>query len=302
MKKIDFKKLAALSFGIAMIVSCSDLEIEPTDSVVTQADGNGSTFNGVANVSSTLTEINAQFAGLIGNQSNLYALNEVTTDAALIPTRGTDWGDNGLWRSLHQHEWGTVHRDIDNTWLDVNRIQLIAAEVLDEKSNASPEEIGEASFYRAWSYFIIAELFGQVPVRDINLGLKEDPDVFTATEMIPKIIADLDVAIANLPTVSGGSGDANGEISKAAARYLKAKVLLQKFVMEGAATPEATDMTEVIALVDAIETEGYALEEGYFNIFRDFADTETILWVNAEVSNRIWNGLHWSRRKKRRSS
>jgi len=294
MKKNKFKQLFALSFGIAMVFSCTDLEIEPTDSVITQANANGSTFNGVADVKSALADIKNQFTGLIGNQSNLYALNEVTTDFALIPTRGTDWGDNGLWRSLHQHEWGTVHRDIDNTWLQVNQIQLLAAEILDEKSTTSEVQIGEASFYRAWSYFIIAELFGQVPIRDVNKPLKDDPEVFTAIEMIPKITEDLDAAIANLPVVSASSGEANSSISKSAARYLKAKFLLQKFVLDGSANPEAADMTEVIALVDAIASEGYALSDGYFDIFRNTPDTETILWVNAEVGNRIWNGLHYN--------
>jgi len=294
MKNNKFKQLFALSFVIVMICSCTDLEIEPTDSIITQANANGSTFNGVADIPTALDDIRGQFTGLIGNQSNLYALNEVTTDAALIPTRGTDWGDNGLWRSLHQHEWGTVHRDIDNTWLQVNRMQLNASEILDEKSNANAEQIAIASFYRAWSYFIIAELFGQVPVRDVNLPLGANPEVFTAAEMVPRIVEDLDVAIANLPAVSAGGGDGNRDISKAAARHLKAKVLLQKFVLEGATDASSADMAEVIALVDAIATDGYALAEGDFNIFREAPDTETILWVNAAVGNRIWNGLHYN--------
>ena len=53
-------------------------------------------------------------------------------------------------------------------------------------------------------------------------------------------------------------------------------------------------MNQVISLVDQIAAEGYALQAGYFDIFRSSPDTETIWWTGAAVGNRIFNGLHYN--------
>jgi len=53
-------------------------------------------------------------------------------------------------------------------------------------------------------------------------------------------------------------------------------------------------MDQVIALVDDITNSGYKLQEGYFDIFKEDQDTETIWWLNAGIGNRIWNGMHYN--------
>jgi len=51
----------------------------------------------------------------------------------------------------------------------------------------------------------------------------------------------------------------------------------------------------VVDHVDAIAAEGYALQAGYFDIFKqDVPDSETIWYAKAGVGNRIWNGLHYN--------
>ena len=46
-------------------------------------------------------------AGLQGTARGLYDLNTFTTDEAMLPTRGGDWYDGGLWQNLFLHNWGT---------------------------------------------------------------------------------------------------------------------------------------------------------------------------------------------------
>jgi len=53
-------------------------------------------------------------------------------------------------------------------------------------------------------------------------------------------------------------------------------------------------MQQVVDLVDAIEGDGFALQEGYFEIFEDSDDSETIWFLETGVGNRIWNGLHYN--------
>jgi hypothetical protein len=242
---------------------------------------------------STIDNLYNDIAGAVSTQENLYALNEVTSDALLVPTRGTDWGDNGRWRVLHQHAWTNEQLFVINTWNQWNAFQLSASQVLDPRSNASAVNVGDASFIRAWAVWNILDLYGQVPFRDVSLPSSALPDVLTGQAAVDQILSDVDNAIANLPTTPAGSGDALGRASKAAARMLKAKVLLNRHIYTGG-SPDAADMTEVVSLVDAITADGYELDPDYFEIFRSTPDSETILHLQSDVGPRIWNTLHYN--------
>src|SRR5438045_8896801 len=49
------------------------------------------------------------FNGIINNQDQIFSLQENTSDESLVPTRGGDWNDNGVWRVLHNHTWTAIH-------------------------------------------------------------------------------------------------------------------------------------------------------------------------------------------------
>ncbi|MEQ5790303.1 RagB/SusD family nutrient uptake outer membrane protein [Muricauda sp. NFXS6] len=271
-----------------MLTSCTDLEVEPTDSRL--ADG----FSGLSSEASTsqVTAMYNDLYGYFGTQANLYALNEVTTDALLVPTRGADWGDNGIWRQLHQHSWTPEHQYILGVWNEWNGLQLRASEILDTRSESSSEANGHASFIRGLATFIILDNFGQVPFRDTEAADPlADPGVLTGEDAVSQIISDLDTAIANLPT--SAAGDDNVRATKAAARYLKAKVLLNRHIYNGSGSADSADMNEVISLVDAIENDGYELAADYFDIFVPGSDTETIWYAQASAGARIFHTLHY---------
>ena len=139
-----------------LVTSCTDLEVEPTDSRL--AEG----FTGIQTAELAASQITAMYNnvnGYFGTQANLYALTEVTTDALLVPTRGSDWGDNGIWRQMHQHSWTPEHQYILGVWNEWNGLQLSASEVLDSRSASSNESIGHAAFLRGLSMFIILDNF-----------------------------------------------------------------------------------------------------------------------------------------------
>ena len=285
-------KIYLLTFlSVVGLWSCTDLEIEETDSIITEG------FQGLADPSSTVDELYNRLLGQRQNQGNLFALSEVTTDAALIPTRGTDWGDNGLWRVLHTHDWNSEHDFINGVWNDYNGNQLIASQVLDSRSNPSAQNIGEASFIRAYSMWVILDNFGQVPFRDVTLPSSALPEVLSGQAAYDFIIADLDQAISNLPTIPAGGGEEMNRAGKAAARYLKAKLLLNKHIYLGG-SPDPADMTQVISLVDDIAADGFALQAGFFELFRnpsDFGGNSEVIWsTNSGPAWMIFNGLHYN--------
>ncbi|WP_035335496.1 RagB/SusD family nutrient uptake outer membrane protein [Dokdonia sp. PRO95] len=286
----NFKRLLALGvLSGVLLTSCTDLEIEATDSIF--LDANDSTFQGIEDPSSFLDGVYNSINGFIGDQTNLFALSEVTTDAALIPTRGADWGDNGQWRQLHEQTWPTDHNFILGTWNQWNGLQFQASQVLSDLTEASPELKANASFLRALGTWVILDNYGQVPIRDVTGSPIDDPIVLRGAEAVDLIVSDLTDAINGLPLAGPGSGNTRPE--KAGARYLLAKVLLNKHVYLGT-QPDPADMAQVVTLVDAINAEGYDLVGGYFDIFRPELDNETIWFLQTGVGNRIYNGLHYN--------
>jgi hypothetical protein len=298
--KTIFKTTARLLSGSLIIavtlLSCTDLEIEGTDSII--IDANEAGFQGVSDPASFIGNMYNSLNGYIGDQANFYALQEVTTDEALIPTRGSDWGDNGIWRQLHQHDWRADHDFILNVWNQWNTLHFQAAQVLSDLTQATPAQEADAYFLRALGMWVILDNYGQVPVRDPQAPVFDDPIVLSGQEAVDQIVSDLNAAIAGLPAVGPGSGvgastSPNARASKAAAKYLLAKVLLNKHIYVGG-DPNSADMNQVISLVDDISAAGYGLVGGYFDIFRNTLDNETIWFIPTAVGNRIWNGLHYN--------
>src|SRR5687767_6776432 len=45
-------------------------------------------------------------------QEPLFSLQQNTSDETLVPTRGGDWDDNGVWRVLTSHSWNADHAQV----------------------------------------------------------------------------------------------------------------------------------------------------------------------------------------------
>jgi len=291
MKTMNYYKLKPIIKSIVTLmvvtglVSCTDLEVEQTDSI------NSVAFEGVADPEGFITGLYNNLNGFIGDQSNLFALSEVTTEEFIIPTRGADWGDAGVWRQLHQHNWPTTHPFFTNVFNQWNGLHFSADQLLSPLTTLNQEQEGQAYFFRALGVWVVLDNFGQVPVRNLEESLSMDPEVLTGEVAVTRIISDLEQAISNLNNIGPGS-DTN-RAGASAARYLLAKVLLNRHVYTGG-TPDVADMNRVVTLVNEIEQDGFGLQSGYFDIFREQADNETILFLTTAVGNRIWNGLHYN--------
>ncbi|SHJ29505.1 Starch-binding associating with outer membrane [Arenibacter nanhaiticus] len=284
-------KYGLLSIGILTAsISCTNLEIEASDSIVSKESTDGG-FTGLADPASSLSDLYNKVGGDFQTQENMYALEQVTTDELLIPTRGTDWGDNGVWRQLHTHTWTSSHLFIKNAWNALNQNVFRATEIIE--SNPSAQVLAEAKFLRAFNMFFVMDLFGSVPFREVDEGPSINPKVLSRTEAYTFIETDLTDAMADL--ANGSPGTANtSKATKAAAHFLIAKLYLNAHIYNGSGTPDNADMQKVIDAVDAIKALGFDIQSGYFQIFEPTDDSETILHLNSEVAARIWNTLHYN--------
>lgn len=275
---------------LACLIACTDLEIEQTDSIISKDTGSG--FEPLANPASSLSDLYNKVGGDFATQENMYALSEVTTDELVVPTRGTDWGDNGVWRQLHTHTWTPAHLFIKNAWNNLNQNVFRATEIIESNPDASV--LAEAKFLRAFNMFFIMDYFGSVPFREVDEGPEVNPKVFSRTEAFDMVESDLQEALAGLP--DGTPGTANTvAASKAAANFLLAKLYINAHVYKGTGTPDNADMQKVIDAVDAINAQGFAIEStGYFKIFEPTDNTETIFYLMSDIGARIWNSMHYN--------
>jgi starch-binding outer membrane protein, SusD/RagB family len=295
--KIRHKLWMPALLTLAFMVPSCDLEIAEDDSLILEDES--TVFQGVESVTGTIDNIYNNISGQSGDQGGLYALTEVTTDELLVPTRGTDWGDNGVWRTLHTHTWSSTHPYVVGVWNDKNSAVLRATEVIHPLSAATAAQVAEAKFLRAYNMWIVMDFWGQVPFREATDAVTEIPDVKTRTEAYDMIVQDLNDAIAGLPA-SNPTASNKSRAVKATARFLLAKVKLNANVYKGAYG--ANDLADVMALVTAIEAEGYAINAAgtYFKNFvgPDYPETDIIWNVPAGMGNRAWNGLHYNQAHK----
>jgi hypothetical protein len=287
--KTKYRLLVPVLITVFLMSSCS-LDITESDSLKTK--GGSAVFNGVESVAGSLTNIYNGIGGQAETQENLYSLTEVSTDELLVPTRGTDWGDNGIWRTVHVHTFGPTHNHVINVWNDKNAAVLRATEVIDPLSKASPVQLAEAKFARAYNMWIVMDFWGQVPFRNPKDGPDVTPSVLTRKEAYDLVVKDLTEAIVDLPAGTPTAALKTRPV-KATARFLLAKVKLNANVYLGAYG--SSDLNDVIKLVDDIEAEGYALTTDYFSIFigPSFTNRDVIWNVTQGVGNRMWNGLHY---------
>lgn len=298
-KEISIKKtLLSLGAMTALIFgqSCSDLDPQFSDSVSNaSADGD---FAGVSDVSSALTALYDNIENM-GDQANEYALMEVSAENVAVLTRGADWGDNGVWRLLHNHTWNGGHLYVLNAWNNRNQEILNATRLLDPASGAPAGVAAQARVIRAINMFMVLNFYGQVPFRGVNDGADVNPEVLTPQAAFDFVLDDLNTAISSGQLHTSGpvaTGDPlQFVLGEAAARFIRAKVNLNSASILGAAPAGAMDA--VIADVDAIEALGFELDlvgpgEDYFDIWRPDSNSEVIYYMNTGTGNRVLNMIH----------
>ena len=135
-------------------------------------------------------------------QDQLFSLEENTADESLVPTRGGDWDDNGVWRVLHNHNWDANHGQILSVFNSLNKINFDATNVLGLWPYTDAQA-AQARVLRAFALFYLLDLYGQYPIRNPGDNLLLAPDVKTGAEAVQFIISELTAAIPDLPDATG---------------------------------------------------------------------------------------------------
>lgn len=202
-------------------------------------------------------------------QEQRWVMQEISTDAAMAPTRGGDWDDNGMHRAIHLHTWNADNGYMNSTFVSLGTAIYNATNVL--RFDPSAQQAAEARFIRAIAMFDLLDLYGVVPIREgASLeDFKVPPEVLQPQEAMDYIIGDLNEIMASLPN---NGPNAAHVANRNAARVLLMKVYLNKgtFLNRQSPTFDAADMNQVLTLANEITSSGlYSVSEGakYFDSF-----------------------------------
>lgn len=265
MKNRFFLQLIWLAMLICMIAgSCTKLDPKVYDQVVTFWNSPDQIAAGVAPAYSGLRDY-APFNGAFG--PGAYALNELSSDEIILPTRGGDWADNGLWEEMWKHTWTATNPVMENGWQFIyggsarvnNILQSVGA--LNPKPINSPSIEAELKIVRAFYHYTALDLFGNVPIFDSNytepskLQTKQRSEVFSFVE---KEIKD------NLPYLSSEvSQKTYGRATRWVAYSLLAKLYLNAAVFSG-----TSRWSDCIAACDSVlNSNQFSLEQNFFSNF-----------------------------------
>ena len=214
------------------------------------------------------------------DQSRFWAAQEHTGDAAMGPTRGPDWDDNGIWRSLHNHTWTADHDFLGSTFSELLQIVFATSNLLDFEPTA--DQAAQSRFIRAFVVNSVLDGWGQVPYRQPGTSLLEDATVLSAQEAIDLILSETTAIMGDLPD------SPTNRANKDAAKVLQMKTYLNKgmYLNRAAPTFDNADMQKVIDLADEITASGkYSITNDYFGNFapnNDMISTENI-WTAENV-------------------
>lgn len=205
--------------------------------------------------------------------------SQVSTDEGIVPTRGQDWDDNGVWRRLHTHSWTPTDPAAGNAWGDAYTGVARANTVLDNLENTSTdlgdtvdEFHAEVRTLRAFYYYTLMDLFGGVPIVTAPAADPDDPPSGTTRQAVFDFIeTELSESIPDLPLERSGTN--TGRVTAGVARAMLANMYLNAEVFTGEVTesglqPGEPMYQEAIDEVDAILDSGvYSLADDFFQNF-----------------------------------
>jgi len=234
---IKYKNLKLYALLLVTAVSCSKLD-EHLNSTLT----NTQTANalGSAGVGLLLQGAYLDLGGPFTGQDQVFSLEENSADESLVPTRGGDWDDNGVWRVIHNHTWNTDHGQVLSVFNNLNKLNFDATNVLGFSPSA--QQAAEAKFLRALSLYYLLDLYGQYPVRNPGDNLLNAPVVKSGAAAAQFIIDELTAAIPNLPA-SPALGQAGANAGKAL--LMKAYLNRGAWINRAAPTFADADMQQV---------------------------------------------------------
>ena len=255
--------------GLVSLQGCTDLTETPVSAITPE--------NFYRNEGEVLSGLVAVYAELRNSLGDYYNVTQVSSDENIVPTRGTDWYDNGKWLELHRQTWGpssaSGQADINGAWNNLFTGVARANVVLNalEGVSVANQAVLEAELrtLRAFFYYALADMFGGVPIVTTNEIIPRARN--TRAEVFAFVESELLAAREVLPVTWPASF--NGRLTKGGADALLASLYLNAQVFTGTVTtaglqPGTAKWQEAVTVADRILNSGtYSLASNWRSNF-----------------------------------
>jgi len=219
--------------------TCTKLTEVPHDALTP-----GTAFHTDQEILAGLAGVYAQLRAAEDN-GHFAAMEELSTDMLVVPTRGSDWFDNGQWLDIHRQTWKANSNGalsfLNGSWNDLFAGVAKANLLIDVVGKAAPANkdtvTAELRVLRAWYMYMLQDMFGGIPLVTTtelqSVARSTRPQVFSFIE------TELTQSIPNLP-LKWDVGN-YGRITKGAAYAILASLYLNAGVFNKDCGP--TDCT-----------------------------------------------------------
>lgn len=231
--------------------------------------------------------------GLQGTCRGIYDYNTLTTDEAIIPIRGGNWYDGGLWKNMYDHTWTATDTDLYNVWKYLYKVIVLSTkslETIDQHKSLLNEQQrdeykAEVRAVRAMFYYYAMDMFGRIPILESSAQKTADIRQSNRSDVFKYIVNELQTVAPLLPNEhSNLQGNYYGRVTRPVAWFLLAKLALNAEVYtddnwtDSYRTDGKTIMFDVdgtqknawltcIHYCNLIASAGYSLESDYTKNF-----------------------------------
>ena len=209
--------------------------------------------------------------GLQGTCRGIYDLQTFGSDEAMLPTRGGDWYDGGLWQHMYRHSWSAGHDLPKNAWIYLYKVIALCNRSLEQiQAHRHLLQDQQYSMYqaevralRAIYYWYLLDLFGPVPLVTSSDVSMQEVRQSSRAEVWRFAVSELEDTRWSLwAQYSQKPGDCYGRVTFPVATFALAKLMLNAEVYSG--TPQ---WLKTIEYCDDLEWIGYQLESNYQDNF-----------------------------------
>ena len=173
--------------------------------------------------------------GLQGTCRGIYDLQTFGSDEAMIPTRGTDWYDGGIWQELYRHDWTPGHPMLGNAWSYLYKVITLcnrSLELLESHQHLLDEVqyveyTAEVRALRAIYYWYLMDLFGRIPIITTSKTSLSQLEQMPRSQIFKFVCTELQQVCPNLHYEnSARPGDYYGRVTYHVACFVLAKLML----------------------------------------------------------------------------
>ena len=193
-KKDNYYRFFIGLSAVAILIGC-DLDEEVYTEIISSEFGKTG-----EEVSALVGAAYSSYGGWIGGP---WVTNVVSSDEGIVPTRGTDWAENGQWARMHEHDFNAEDFYANFSWnplySGINNVNRIIFQLEETGTNAALQTVKELRVLRAINYYYLMDIYGNVPLVTSFADAEENPSNNSRAEIYAFVTSEVEAVINDLP-------------------------------------------------------------------------------------------------------